>query len=200
MRNTITVILLASAISTRPQPRIPKHTLTNSNPKPPPPNHSKPQQVPPPSSSSTSSQSNRPPLLLSTVRLDKHRPSQNRITYYAELASKLAEDARFDDFFMIVETVTSSGGLNSVEFSALLNSELVCKGILSVIESDDGLRKVIGVLTGFQKLRFGSSSLEVFLSDQAVIDSIRREFKRILKCGGVEEVIDLMEMMSGIIS
>lgn len=102
---------------------------------------------------------------------------------------------------MIVETVTSGGGssaLKPVEFAALLNSELVSKGILSVIESDGGVRNLIKVLTGFQKLGIGGAgAVEVFLFDRSVMEAIGRESMRILKCGGVEEVVDLMETLSG---
>lgn len=100
---------------------------------------------------------------------------------------------------MIVETVTSGGGssgLKAVEFAALLNTELVSRGILNVIESDGGVRSVIGVLTGFEKLGI-DCALEMILSDRSIVEAIGREFRRILKCGGVEEVVDLMETLSG---
>lgn len=97
---------------------------------------------------------------------------------------------------MIVETLTGgSYGLKAVEFEALLNVENVRKGILSLIESDEGVRKVIGVLNGFQKLGFGGGG--ALLSDRSVFDAIGRECNRILKCGGVEEVVDLMELLAG---
>ncbi|KAL4576552.1 hypothetical protein LXL04_012648 [Taraxacum kok-saghyz] len=194
MRSTTTLLMLGSSVSTTPPP-LPKHTIPSTNPK-----QSSKQSKPPPlppsssSSSSSSSQSHRPPLL-STVRWGENRQSHNRINYYAELASKLAEDARFEEFFMIVETVTAGGGsssLKAVEFAALLNSELVAKGILSVIESDESMGSLITVLTGFQKLGI-SSALKVFLSDRSVVEAIGR----ILKCGGVDEVLDLMETLSG---
>ncbi|XP_071705828.1 pentatricopeptide repeat-containing protein At5g02830, chloroplastic [Rutidosis leptorrhynchoides] len=183
-----TLITISSSIAP-----LPKHTHTSTNPKQSP-KHSKPPLQP----SSSSSQTHRPPLL-STVRLGEHRRNHNRNNYYAELASKLAEDARFDDFFMIVETVTSgssvSYGLTAVEFEALLNVESVRKGILSLIGNDEGVRKLIGVLNGFQKLGFGGGA--ALLSDRSVFDAIRGECKRILSCGGVEEVVDLMELLAG---
>ncbi|KAJ0704674.1 putative tetratricopeptide-like helical domain superfamily [Helianthus annuus] len=188
MRTTTTTLTItASSVSTPPP--LPKHTRTTKpkqppkQPKPPPP------PLPSPSPSS-STKSHRPPLF-STFKWKSH----TQINYYAELASKLAEDARFDDFFMIIETVTT-GGASSVEFSALLNAELLSKGILCAIESDERFQRLNRVLTGFQKLGIGSV-VDVLLSDRSVVDAIGRECRRGLNRGGVDDVVDLLETLSG---
>ncbi|KAI3799489.1 hypothetical protein L1987_34787 [Smallanthus sonchifolius] len=194
MKSTTTLTIIASSVSTPPPP-LPKHTRTTPNPKQPP-KQSKPPPLPSPSSST---KSHRPPLF-STFKWGEHRKSHTQINYYAELASKLAEDARFEDFFMIVETITSgadSSGVQAVEFSALLNAELVSKGVLCVIASDEGFQRLNRVLTGFQKLGLGGA-LEVLLSDKSVTYAIGRECRRSLKLGGVDEVVDLMETLSGL--
>ncbi|KAK9061447.1 hypothetical protein SSX86_018628 [Deinandra increscens subsp. villosa] len=190
MRSTTTLTITASSVSTPPPP-LPKHTRTTTTSPKRPPKQSKPPPLPSRSPSpSSSTRSHRPPLL-STFRWGQHRKSHNQINYYAELASKLAEDARFEEFFMIVETIASGA-----EFSALLNAELVSKGVLTVIESDEGFQRLNRVLTGFQKLGI-NGALEVSLSDRSVVDAIGRECRRNLERGGVDEVVDLMETLSG---
>nr|XP_043632134.1 pentatricopeptide repeat-containing protein At5g02830, chloroplastic [Erigeron canadensis] len=171
------LIILSSSVS--------KHTLTNPNPK-----------HPPKPSSSSIHHSHRPPLV-STFQWGKpHRNSHNRTTYYADLASKLAQDARFDDFFMIVETVTSNGSNVVEEFVALLNLELVSKGILRVIETDDGLRKVFAVLNGFRRLGV-CKVVDALVAERNFVEAIGRQCRNGLKCGGVDDVVDFMEMLSG---
>ncbi|KAL8247403.1 hypothetical protein R6Q59_008619 [Mikania micrantha] len=192
MRSTTTLAIITASVSTPPPP-LPKHTRRNTTTPKPPPKQSKSPPLPSPSSSTSS---NRPPLL-STFRWGEHR---THINYYAELASKLAEDARFEEFFMIVETITSGGGtsrVQAVEFSALLNADLVSKGILCLIENEEGFQRLNGVLIGFQKLGI-AGALEVLLSDRPVVDAIGHECRRILRCGRVDAVVDLMETLSGI--
>ncbi|PWA64376.1 tetratricopeptide repeat (TPR)-like superfamily protein [Artemisia annua] len=162
---TTTLVILSSSISNPPP--LPKHP-PSTNPKPSP-KHPK-------------SHSHRP--LLTTVQFPKHPHKQTQNTsYYAQLASKLAEEAKFDDFFMIVETVGSvDGGLIS---------ECVCKGLLSLVESGE-LRKVVRVLGGFVKL-----GIKGLVCDGAVFDAVKRECRKGLKCGQLEVVVDLLEVLSG---
>ncbi|KAI7751369.1 hypothetical protein M8C21_016917 [Ambrosia artemisiifolia] len=183
---TTTTTITASSISTPPP--LPKHTRTTTKPK-----HSskQPKPPPPPLPSPSSSTKSHRPHLFNTFQWNTH----TNINYYAELASKLAQDARFDDFFMIVETVTSDSA-SSVDFSALLNAEIISNGILSVIESDEGVQRLNKVLTGFQKLGIGSV-VKVLLSDRSVVNAIGRECRSVLNRGGVDDVVDFMETLSG---
>ncbi|BBH06046.1 hypothetical protein Prudu_017592 [Prunus dulcis] len=55
-------------------------------------------------------------------------PTKTHLSYFADLASKLARDGKFQDFAMVVESVVLSGVRGS-EFTAALKLELVAKGI-----------------------------------------------------------------------
>ncbi|XP_076945065.1 pentatricopeptide repeat-containing protein At5g02830, chloroplastic-like [Bidens hawaiensis] len=176
---TLTLTITTSSISTPPP--LPKHTK-------PPPKHPKP---PPPT------KTHRPPLFSTFKWGPQRKNTHTQINYYAELASKLAEDARFDDLFMIVETVvSSSGGVKAGEFAALLDSEMVLKGVLGVVGNSEGVDTLIGVLTGFRKLGI-SRAVEAVVSDRSVVEAVGWVCRRGLKSGGVDEVVDLMETLAG---
>ncbi|GJV61042.1 pentatricopeptide repeat-containing protein [Tanacetum coccineum] len=149
MSNTLVSIILSSSSISNPPP-LPKHppsTITNPTPK-----HSH----------------HRP--LLTTVHFPKHPHKQNT-NYYAQLASKLAEEAKFNDFFMIVET-----------------------GLVSLVESGE-LRKLVSVLGGFEKLGI-KGLVGGLVCEGAVFDAVRRECRKGLKCGELEVVLDLLEVLS----
>ncbi|XP_028091864.1 pentatricopeptide repeat-containing protein At5g02830, chloroplastic isoform X1 [Camellia sinensis] len=152
-----------------------------------------PSKPPPPlQSPSTSSPPTRPPLF-STVRWDS-APSRrrNHLKYYADLASNLAEDARFHDFLMITESVVVSG-IESADFLSLLSIELFSAGIVRVI-SEGKVWRVVEVLICVEKL--GIDVLRLF--DGAAMEAIAEECRRIVKRGEVEEAVKLMEILAGL--
>jgi hypothetical protein len=123
------------------------------------------------------------PLLFSHHRLP--------LKYYADLASKLAEQGKLQDFAMIVESVVVSGA-NASQFVAALSVELVAKGISAGLK-EGKVRSVIEVLRKVEKL--GVSPLKLF--DGSAKELLRNEFLRILQCGKVEEVVEFMEILAG---
>ncbi|GMY14673.1 pentatricopeptide repeat-containing protein At5g02830, chloroplastic [Fagus crenata] len=123
------------------------------------------------------------PLLFSHHRLP--------LKYYADLASKLAEQGKLQDFAMIVESVVVSGA-NASQFVAALSVELVANGISAGLK-EGKVRSVIEVLRKVEKL--GVSPLKLF--DGSAKELLRNEFLRILQCGKVEEVVEFMEILAG---
>ncbi|KAH6825718.1 Tetratricopeptide repeat superfamily protein [Perilla frutescens var. hirtella] len=126
--------------------------------------------------------------LLSSPRWD-HR---QRLTYYSQLASKLAEDGRFEDFLMIAESVVASG-VKISEFLALLKSENVASGIVRVLREGKLSAAVDLLNNGIRKLGVEP----VLLFDAVAVESLKAECRRLLKCGEVERLASLMEIFAG---
>ncbi|XP_075638048.1 pentatricopeptide repeat-containing protein At5g02830, chloroplastic isoform X1 [Castanea sativa] len=153
-----------------------KPTTTKLSPsKPPPP---PPQPQPPLSTLNSPS-----PLLSSRHTL--------HLKYYANLASKLAEQGKLQDFAMIVETVIVSGA-DASQFVSALSVELVAKGI-TVGLREGKVRSVIEVLRKVEQL--GVAPLKLF--DGSTMELLGNEFYRIVQCGKVEEVVEFMEILAG---
>ena len=92
---------------------------------------------------------------------------------------------------MIVETVVASGA-NASRFASMLSLEFVSKGVaLSVQEGK--VKSVVKVLKKVEKL--GVAPLK--LVNGFGLDSLKREFQRILGSGEVEEAVDLLEALRG---
>ncbi|XVE76256.1 hypothetical protein DITRI_Ditri12bG0157600 [Diplodiscus trichospermus] len=131
------------------------------------------------------------PLFSSSIRLDPTSRHNSPLKYYAELASKLAEDGRLEDFAMIVEMVVASGA-NASRFASMLSLEFVSRRVaLSVQEGK--VKSVVEVLKKVEKL--GVASLK--LVDGFGLDALKREFQRILGSGEVEEAVELLEALRG---
>lgn len=93
---------------------------------------------------------------------------------------------------MIAETVVASG-VKLSEFRALLKSESVVRGIVSVLRQGK-LNTVADMLfNGIQKL--GVEPGRLF--DAVAIESLKAECRSLLKCGEVERLVSLMEMLAG---
>lgn len=92
---------------------------------------------------------------------------------------------------MIVESVILSGA-NSAKFGAALSVELVAKGILTGLR-EGKVRNVTEVLRKVEKLRLGPLKL----ADGSTMELLGVECRRIVKCGEIEEVVDLMEVLAG---
>nr|AYM00956.1 pentatricopeptide repeat protein [Salvia miltiorrhiza] len=154
------------------------HHSTTSTPTKPRPNHNPKQKPQIPASS---------PLLSSS-----RWTNRQSLAYYSKLASKLAEDGKFEDFLMIAESVVSSG-VKMSEFLALLKSEHLVSGIVRVLR-DGNLDSVVGTLfNGIRKL--GVEPVGLF--DAVAIESLKAECRRLLKGGEVERLVSLMEMFAG---
>ncbi|CAN4116991.1 unnamed protein product [Withania somnifera] len=178
------VILPSSSITLPPNSSSPshRHHCTTSKPK------FKPKQKP---THFTSSINTYQSPLLYTLRWDSPSGKYNNLKYYAELASKLAQDGRFNDSLMIAESVVVSG-VNAAEFAALLNVKLVSSGIVRLLE-EGKLGSVVELLSGAQQL--GIDPLK--LLDRDVVNALSRECRRIMECGEIEDVVSLMETVRG---
>ncbi|KAK4396303.1 40S ribosomal protein S23 [Sesamum angolense] len=126
--------------------------------------------------------------LLSSSRLD----NRQCLTYYTELASKLAEDGRFEDFLMIADGLVAAG-VEPSELFALLNAQKVSSGIARVL-GEGKLNDVLEMLlSGVGKL--GIQPVQLF--DGVALESLKGECSRLLKSGEVEQLVSLMEMLAG---
>ncbi|KAL0309776.1 UNVERIFIED_CONTAM: hypothetical protein Sradi_5919900 [Sesamum radiatum] len=126
--------------------------------------------------------------LLSSSRLD----NRQCLTYYTELASKLAEDGRFEDFLMIADGLVAAG-VEPSELLALLNAQKVSSGIARVL-GEGKLNDVLEMLfSGVGKL--GIQPVQLF--DGVALESLKGECSRLLKSGEVEQLVSLMEMLAG---
>ncbi|KAF8402784.1 hypothetical protein HHK36_010875 [Tetracentron sinense] len=132
----------------------------------------------------------RPPLLMN-VHWNLAPRHGNRLKYYADLASKLAEDERFEDFLMIIESVLGAG-TDPHQFVASLNIKLVSRGISGFIR-EGRTKDVIRVLSKVEKL--GISMTALF--DDNARKLLVGECRRLVNGGELEEVVDLMEILAG---
>lgn len=92
---------------------------------------------------------------------------------------------------MIVESVVVSGA-NASKFLAALSAELLVQGILTCLRGGK-VRTVIDVLKKVEKLR--ASALK--LVNGSTTELLGIECRRLVKCGEVEEVVELMEVLAG---
>ncbi|KAL0338387.1 UNVERIFIED_CONTAM: Pentatricopeptide repeat-containing protein, chloroplastic [Sesamum angustifolium] len=126
--------------------------------------------------------------LLSSSRLD----NRQCLTYYTELASKLAEDGRFEDFLMVADGLVAAG-VEPSELLALLNAQKVSSGIARVL-GEGKLNDVLEMLfSGVGNL--GIQPVQLF--DGVALESLKGECSRLLKSGEVEQLVSLMEMLAG---
>ncbi|XP_051132284.1 pentatricopeptide repeat-containing protein At5g02830, chloroplastic isoform X2 [Andrographis paniculata] len=126
--------------------------------------------------------------LTSHSRWDDHRS----LRYYTELASKHAEDGRFEDFLTIMETAVAAG-VEVSEILALLDGESVANGVMKLIDQ-------VYVDSAINTLSHGARKLgiePVQLFDKAAMESLRRECSRLLKCENLEQLVSLLETLAG---
>ncbi|RZC76553.1 hypothetical protein C5167_000734 [Papaver somniferum] len=134
----------------------------------------------------TGSSTSSAPLLMNV-----HQDINNRLKYYADLASKLVEDGRLEDFLMIIESVLGLGIEPSL-FVSTLNTKLVSVGFCNLI-SNGKIRDVVEVLSKVEKL--GISSVSLF--DKSVKKAISLECRRLVDVGKLNDVVDTMAALSG---
>ncbi|XP_031257468.1 pentatricopeptide repeat-containing protein At5g02830, chloroplastic isoform X1 [Pistacia vera] len=125
--------------------------------------------------------------LLSSLRWDY----TSQLKYHADLASKLAEDGRLEEFVMILESVVVSGGSGS-KFVSLLSFELVSRGIVRSL-LDGRVHCVVEVLKKVEKL--GIAPLKLF--DGNSFQYLKKECKKIVDCGELEKFVDLIDTLAG---
>uniref|UniRef100_A0A2P2LLR8 Uncharacterized protein MANES_08G001800 n=1 Tax=Rhizophora mucronata TaxID=61149 RepID=A0A2P2LLR8_RHIMU len=131
------------------------------------------------------------PLLSSPVRQDIPVRQNSLLKYYANLAGKLAEDGRLQDFAMVAESVIASG-VEASRFFAALNLMAVAKGLLQSLR-EGNVRSVVEVL---KKLELsGVPSLKLF--DGVAMELLKKDCLRLVNSGSVEEIVDLMEALAG---
>ncbi|KAL5740936.1 hypothetical protein ACOSQ2_030116 [Xanthoceras sorbifolium] len=189
------VILGSSSIVTPPPPPNPQTHHHNHRPKP----NSRPISGPEPkfkhSPSAAASSSSSIPTVHSSrfPRLSSARSDlTSRHEYQAELASKLAEDGRLQEFAMAVESVVVVSGVDASKFASMLSVELVSSGISRSLR-EGRVWCVVEVLKKVGKV--GVPPLKLF--DGSAMEFLKRECQRIVDCGGVEEFVDLMEIFGG---
>ncbi|XP_074368926.1 pentatricopeptide repeat-containing protein At5g02830, chloroplastic [Apium graveolens] len=130
--------------------------------------------------------------LLSPFRRDLSRyGNQNSLKYYADLASRLVEAEKMDEFMLIAETVVNSG-VEVAEFVRLIDVGVVSKGVTGLVKCGERER-VFEVLECVKKL--GVSGVEVF--DWSVREAVRKECRLGVEKGDVEGVVEFLEMLSG---
>ncbi|KAM1648232.1 hypothetical protein ACFX1Q_010271 [Malus domestica] len=175
----------SSSIATLPNP----HAANNHHStRPYKDNTNKPLSLPPSKSSPPISTLHSRPPPLSAVRWD---PNKTHLCYFADLASKLARDGKLQDFAMIVESVVLSGVRGS-EFTAALRVELVAKGISGFLK-EGKVGVVVDVLSKVDEL--GVPPLKLF--DGYAMELLGRQCRRLLKCGQVQELVELMDVLQG---
>ncbi|XP_047329307.1 pentatricopeptide repeat-containing protein At5g02830, chloroplastic [Impatiens glandulifera] len=131
------------------------------------------------------------PLPLQSTSPPRRR-SKNRIKYFAELASKLAEDGRFEDFLLLAENVTASGEIKPSDFIALVNVDFVSAGVRRVIREKKA-SEVVLLLRSLEKL--GISPLDLLGGVGSVV--ISEVVRRNVMSGELEEVVQFLEALSG---
>lgn len=84
-------------------------------------------------------------------------------------------------------------GVEPTQFTAELSVDLIAKGISGFLRDGKGRRSVIEVLRKVDEL--GVPPLKLF--DGSAMELLVKECRRILKCGEVEEFVELMEILAG---
>ncbi|PSS23685.1 Pentatricopeptide repeat-containing protein [Actinidia chinensis var. chinensis] len=141
------------------------------------------------SKTQTPPSASRPPLL-SAARWDL-AAAQRRLRYYTDLASRLAEGGRFEDFAMMAESAVASG-VEPADFAAMLSAELVSAGVARMV-GEGRVWGVVEVLVRAEKIGIGALKMV----GGAAVEAIARECRRIVKGGEVEEAVKLMETLAG---
>ncbi|CAH8379400.1 unnamed protein product [Eruca vesicaria subsp. sativa] len=150
----------------------------------------------------TSSLTKQPPpptSLSSSNPLSTHFPDSavkwtpdGSVEYYADFASKLAEDGRIQDVALIAETLAAESGANAARFASLVDSHLLTKGIQLNLRQGK-VESVVYTLKRIEKV--GIAPLD--LVDDASVKLMRKHFRAMANSVQVEKAIDLMEILAG---
>ncbi|KFK24734.1 hypothetical protein AALP_AA8G017500 [Arabis alpina] len=151
-----------------------------------------------PQQQSASSSSSSSPLSSSANPFSNHFSDAVRwipdgsVEYYADFASKLAEDGRIQDVALIAETLAAESGANVARFASMVDSELLSKGI-SLNLRQGKIEIVVYTLKRIEKV--GIAPLD--LVDESSVKLMRRQFRAMANSVLVEKAIDLMEILAG---
>ncbi|KAK4776197.1 hypothetical protein SAY87_024158 [Trapa incisa] len=111
----------------------------------------------------------------------------------SEVASRTAEDGRLEELSAILDRVIESGAEASL-FMTALNIDSVERGFSQVL-MEGKLWSFIEALKRFEKL--GVEPLKVVGVDVDVVNLVGRECRRLLECGDMRELVQVMETLSG---
>ncbi|KAL1200102.1 Pentatricopeptide repeat-containing protein [Cardamine amara subsp. amara] len=114
------------------------------------------------------------------------------VEYYADFASKLAEDGRIEDVALIAETLAAESGANVARFASMVDSDLLSKGI-SLNLRQGKIESVVYTLKRLEKV--GIAPLD--LVDESSLRLMRKLFRAMANSVQVEKAIDLMEILAG---
>ncbi|CAA7021177.1 unnamed protein product [Microthlaspi erraticum] len=114
------------------------------------------------------------------------------VEYYADFASKLAEDGRIQDVALIAETLAAESGANVARFASMVDSDLLSKGI-SLNLRQGKIESVVYTLRRIEKV--GIAPLD--LVDESSVKLMRKQFRAMANSVQVEKAIDLMEILAG---
>ncbi|KAH0908034.1 pentatricopeptide repeat-containing protein At5g02830, chloroplastic [Brassica rapa] len=147
----------------------------------------------------TSSLTKQLPSLSSANHLSNHFPDAVRWTpdgsveYYADFASKLAEDGRIQDVALIAETLAAESGANAARFASMVDSDLLSKGIALNLRQGK-VESVVYTLKRIEKV--GIAPLDL-VNDDSSVKLMRKQFRAMANSVQVEKAIDLMEILAG---
>lgn len=114
------------------------------------------------------------------------------LEYYADFASKLAEDGRIEDVALIAETLAAESGANVARFASIVDYDLLSKGISSNLRQGK-IESVVYTLKRIEKV--GIAPLD--LVDESSVKLMRKQFRAMANSVQVEKAIDLMEILAG---
>lgn len=115
------------------------------------------------------------------------------VEYYADFASKLAEDGRIQDVALIAETLAAESGATAARFASIVDSDLLTKGIQLNLRQGK-VESVVYTLKRIEKV--GIAPLD--LVDDSSVKLMRKHFRAMANSLQVEKAIDLMEILAGI--
>lgn len=140
------------------------------------------------------------PSLSSANHLSNHFPDavtwtpDGSVEYYADFASKLAEDGRIQDVALIAETLAAESGANAARFASMIDSQLLSKGIALNLRQGK-VESVVYTLKRIEKV--GIAPLDL-VNDDSSVKLMRKQFRAMANSVQVEKAIDLMEILAGI--
>ncbi|CAH2074407.1 unnamed protein product [Thlaspi arvense] len=114
------------------------------------------------------------------------------VEYYADFASKLAEDGRIQDVALIAETLAAESGANVARFAAMVDYDLLSKGI-SLNLRQGKIESVVYTLKRIEKVGIAPLGLV----DVSSVKLMRKHFRAMANSVQVERAIDLMEILAG---
>ncbi|XP_010452144.1 PREDICTED: pentatricopeptide repeat-containing protein At5g02830, chloroplastic [Camelina sativa] len=115
------------------------------------------------------------------------------LEYYADFASKLAEDGRIEDVALIAETLASESGANVARFASMVDFDLLSKAISSNLRQGK-IESVVYTLKRIEKV--GIAPLD--LVDDSSVKLMRKQFRAMANSVQVEKAIDLLEILAGL--